>query len=232
MPPPRPPPPSPCQAYANSKLATLLTAKHLDRLFAAAAAAAGGGAGQQRHHGVRDAAVAVHPGLVDTALARGYFKQTPPRLLRPLTDPFFDRLFCPYLLRRWAGGWCGQPTSGASPWSQPRGAAAARSHAHEARSPSRWLDRRLRHLIKPRCRPPRTRTRTRPRTPCLRSPAAAAETVLYAATAPADEVGGQYVGTAPRVSKHSQAAGDAALAARLWELSAHMCSLDADERVT
>ncbi|PSC76102.1 short-chain dehydrogenase [Micractinium conductrix] len=153
----------PFQAYANSKLATLLTAKHLDRLFAAAAAAAGGGAGQQRHHGVRDAAVAVHPGLVDTALARGYFKQTPPRLLRPLTDPFFDRLFCPYLLR---------------------------------------------------------------------SPAAAAETVLYAATAPADEVGGQYVGTAPRVSKHSQAAGDAALAARLWELSAHMCSLDADERVT
>jgi hypothetical protein len=48
--------------------------------------------------------VAVHPGLVDTALARGYFKQTAPRALRPLTDPFFDHLFCPHLLRRCGPG--------------------------------------------------------------------------------------------------------------------------------
>lgn len=50
----------------------------------------------------RDAAVAVHPGLVNTALAAGYFKQMPPKLLRPLTDPFFAHVFCPYMLRRWA----------------------------------------------------------------------------------------------------------------------------------
>ena len=49
----------------------------------------------------RDAAVAVHPGLVNTALAAGYFKQMPPKLLRPLTDPFFTHAFCPYMLRRW-----------------------------------------------------------------------------------------------------------------------------------
>ena len=50
--------------------------------------------------GERDAAVAVHPGLVNTALAAGYFKQMPPKLLRPLTDPFFTHAFCPYMLRR------------------------------------------------------------------------------------------------------------------------------------
>jgi len=55
--------------------------------------------------GERDAAVAVHPGLVNTALAAGYFKQMPPKLLRPLTDPFFTHVFCPYMLRRLVPRW-------------------------------------------------------------------------------------------------------------------------------
>ncbi|KAL4422768.1 hypothetical protein ABPG75_008965 [Micractinium tetrahymenae] len=158
----------PFQAYANSKLCTLLAAKHLDRLFARDAAQQAGGAagsgatatvsGQQG----RDMSVAVHPGLVDTFLARNYFKGTAPRVLRPLTDPFFERFFCPRLLR---------------------------------------------------------------------SPEAAAQTVLYAATAPAQEVGGAYVGTAPRVGHHSRAAGDPALAARVWELGAHLCQLGEEDLV-
>lgn len=52
--------------------------------------------------------------------------------------------------------------------------------------------------------------------------------MLYAATAPADEVGGRYCGTAPRVARHSAAADDEALARRVWELSAHLCELGAD----
>lgn len=89
----------------RSKLCTLLAAKHLDRLFARATAQqlSSGGTGAAG----RDASVAVHPGLVDTSLARGYFKQTAPAVLRPLSDLFFDRLFCPYLLRRWV--WRGGP---------------------------------------------------------------------------------------------------------------------------
>ncbi|KAI7845479.1 hypothetical protein COHA_001027 [Chlorella ohadii] len=141
-------------AYCNSKLCTLLAAKHMDRLLARAAPSG---------DGKRDAAVAVHPGLVNTALAAGYFKQMPPKLLRPLTDPFFTHVFCPYMLR---------------------------------------------------------------------SPEAAAETVLYAATAPADEVGGRYCGTAPRVTRHSAAADDPQVAQRLWDLSAHLCQLDADDLVS
>lgn len=65
-----------------------------------------------------------------------------------------------------------------------------------------------------------------------RSPKAAAETVLYAATAPAGEVGGRYCGTAPRVTRHSAAADDPALAQRLWELSVHLCQLEGDELVS
>ena len=65
-----------------------------------------------------------------------------------------------------------------------------------------------------------------------RSPAAAADTLLYAATAPAEEVGGQYCGTAPQVGHHSRAAGDPALAQRLWQLSAHLCQLSAEETLS
>jgi hypothetical protein len=101
--------------------------------------------------------------LVNTALAAGYFKQMPPKLLRPLTDPFFTHAFCPYMLR---------------------------------------------------------------------SPEAAAETVLFAATAPAHEVGGRYCGTAPRVTRHSAAADDPQLAQRLWDLSAHLCQLDSADLVS
>ncbi|KAI3430478.1 hypothetical protein D9Q98_005073 [Chlorella vulgaris] len=155
------------QSYCNSKLCTLLAAKQLDRLFVRnAQLAAHGAAGAEAPPPAstmmlqRDVAVAVHPGLVDTFLARNYFKQSVPRPLRPLSDPFFEHLFCPYLLR---------------------------------------------------------------------SPEAAAQTVLYAATAPAAEVGGQYCGTSPHVSKHSAAAGDPVLAEHLWELSAHLCQLGPSE---
>lgn len=123
---------SPWQAYANSKLCTLLAAKHLDRLFARwalqrpvkrglgrgkysrseccfaragdlpscrgfhrhrtssrlpcflcplacreaaqQAGGAGGSNGTAAGQEGRDASVAVHPGLVDTFLARNYFK--------------------------------------------------------------------------------------------------------------------------------------------------------------
>lgn len=65
-----------------------------------------------------------------------------------------------------------------------------------------------------------------------RSPEAAAETVLFAATAPAVEVGGCYCGTAPRVTRASKTADDPALAARLWELSAHLSQLPSDDLVS
>jgi hypothetical protein len=68
--------------------------------------------------------------------------------------------------------------------------------------------------------------------PDARSPAAAADTLLYAATAPAEEVGGQYCGTAPKVGHHSRAAGDPALAQRLWQLSAHLCQLSPEETLS
>lgn len=67
--------------------------------------------------------------------------------------------------------------------------------------------------------------------PAACSPEAAARTVLYAATAPAEEVGGRYVGTAPKVSRHSRAADDPALAARLWDLSAHLCGLQGGDEL-
>lgn len=49
--------------------------------------------------------------------------------------------------------------------------------------------------------------------------------MLYAATAPAAEVGGRYCGTAPRVTHNSAVADDPALAQRLWQLSAHLSQL-------
>lgn len=70
--------------------------------------------------------------------------------------------------------------------------------------------------------------------PCflvLCSPEAAAETVLYAAAAPAEEVGGRYCGTAPRVGDCSKAAEDPALAQWVWSLAAHLCQLGPDELV-
>lgn len=56
--------------------------------------------------------------------------------------------------------------------------------------------------------------------------------MLFAATAPAAEVGGRYCGTAPRVTHASKASDDPALAARLWELSAHLSQLPSDDLVS
>lgn len=123
-------------------MCTLLAAKHLDRLFAAGTAGSGSGP--------RDAAVAVHPGLVDTALARGYFKQMAPAALRPLTDPFFEKLFCPYALRRRVWGWAGWGVRAGFSAARTRcalaeGLAALRALAAEARRTSPRPPR-LRHL--------------------------------------------------------------------------------------
>ena len=172
--------------------------------------------------------MAVHPGLVDTLLARGYFRQMAPAALRPLTDPFFDRAFCPHALRRCgclgrgvracgAGAVCSLGVLGLGPGGA--GVPPPLLGPGQERAPPCLPG-------MPRCqRRPLTSTSTRCPLPA-RSPEAAARTVLYAATAPAEEVGGRYVGTAPKVSRHSRAADDPALAARLWDLSAHLCGLE------
>jgi hypothetical protein len=168
----------------------------------------------------RDVAVAVHPGLVDTFLARNYFKQSVPRPLRPLSDPFFEHLFCPYLLRRCV---VGPARDSLQPGHTIHSCTVSPTvficlHCHPCCSqPQPALP------VRPPSRPHPFRLR------CLCSPEAAAQTVLYAATAPAAEVGGQYCGTSPHVSKHSAAAGDPVLAEHLWELSAHLCQLGPSE---
>lgn len=46
------------------------------------------------------AAVSVHPGIVDTHLARQYFKQLIPDWMRPITDPLNDYVLLPIITRR------------------------------------------------------------------------------------------------------------------------------------
>ncbi|KAK9824442.1 hypothetical protein WJX72_010272 [[Myrmecia] bisecta] len=122
--------------YAASKLANVLTVKELQRRLDR----------NPRPDGGRDVAVAVHPGLVDTTLARTWFRNGCPRFLAPLGLPILERLF-PY---------------------------------------------------------------------CLIPTALAAQTVLFAATAPASQVAGAYVADC-RVAKTSRTANDAKLAKRLWD---------------
>lgn len=95
-----------------------------------------------RYPAPQDSGVSVHPGLVDTALARGYFLQLLPGVLQPLLKPLFPVI--------------------------------------------------------------------------LRTPASAAKTVVYAATAP--EVAGQYVSDG-RVHPPSKRAQDVGAACRLWDVS-------------
>lgn len=125
--------------YADTKLANLVSTIELQRRF-------------ERGGGSPDSAVAVHPGLVDTALARGFFRGEVPAILRPLLVPLLDTVFFPFFLR---------------------------------------------------------------------TPQAAARTVLYAATAPADAVAGQYV-SGLRVARHAARADDPVLAARLWSASCEL----------
>lgn len=44
-------------------------------------------------------AVAVHPGIVNTALARDYFISTVPSFLHPIITPFLHKYFFPLFLR-------------------------------------------------------------------------------------------------------------------------------------
>lgn len=64
----------PFLAYAQSKLAIVAVTKELQ---------------SRRSHVV---AVSVHPGLVDTQLARGFFESCVPRVVRPLLIPLFPLL--------------------------------------------------------------------------------------------------------------------------------------------
>eukprot|EP00887_Chlorella_sp_A99_P008263 scaffold12.g8263.t1 len=82
--------------YASTKLACLLAAREMARRLDGAALA--------REPGIEreavDTAVAIHPGLVDTWLARTFFKQCCPEFLRPVTDPLLDHVLCPLFLRK------------------------------------------------------------------------------------------------------------------------------------
>lgn len=76
---------SPFGQYAATKLATLITAKELNRRLDAL--------------GSKDLAVAVHPGIVDTMLARQYFLQEIPGPLRSALKPLLDHMVFPMFLK-------------------------------------------------------------------------------------------------------------------------------------
>jgi NAD(P)-dependent dehydrogenase (short-subunit alcohol dehydrogenase family) len=136
---------NPFTCYANSKLCQLLVAKEFDRRM-----------NDNSGEFPAGAAVACHPGIVNTALARQYFKDQVPKVLLPLASPFLDKLFFPVFLK---------------------------------------------------------------------TPKAAAESVLFAATAPADEVGGKYVQECA-VARSSEASNDVVLASRLWKKSKELAGLE------
>ena len=141
----------PFTCYANSKLCQLLAAKEFNRRMN------DGGSSEFPTGGT---AVAVHPGIVDTDLARQYFKDRVPKVLLPLAAPILNNFFFPVFLK---------------------------------------------------------------------TPQAAAECVLFAATAPADEVGGQYIQDCA-VAKSSKSSNDVVLASRLWEKSKELAGLVEEER--
>ncbi|BDA46408.1 probable retinol dehydrogenase 13 [Coccomyxa sp. Obi] len=126
------------KGYANSKLATLLAAKEFQRRF------------DRSSSTKRDVAVAVHPGLVDTELARG-----------------------------WLTG------------ADVMGSAAQRFVAPVAKVLAPWL---------------------------LIQPERAVESILYAATAPPDQVAGQYV-AGGRTRNPARQTCDSATAEQLWDVS-------------
>lgn len=82
----------PFKQYAATKLMTLLTAKELHRRFQLHSTIASGG-------NPADCAVAVHPGIVDTDLARTYFLNEVPKLLRPIVRPLFEHVLFPLCLK-------------------------------------------------------------------------------------------------------------------------------------
>ncbi len=137
---------NPFTCYANSKLCQLLAAKEFNRRM-------NDGSGEFPKG---SAAVAVHPGIVDTALARQYFKDQVPKVLLPIASPILEKFFFPVFLK---------------------------------------------------------------------TPKAAAECVLFAATAPAEEVGGKYIQECA-VARSSGASDDVVLAGRLWEKSKELAGLE------
>lgn len=72
------------QVYANTKLCTLLAAKEFHRRL------------RKKERGC---ATAVHPGIVNTNLARSYFLNEVPRVLKPVAVPILESVFFPYFLR-------------------------------------------------------------------------------------------------------------------------------------
>lgn len=70
------------QRYSDSKLAELLAvreyAQHMDR---------------NEDSKVKDCIVAVHPGLLQTQLAKGWLQNGCPKLLRPIGIPFINFIF-------------------------------------------------------------------------------------------------------------------------------------------
>ncbi|KAG7670058.1 hypothetical protein Ndes2526B_g06434 [Nannochloris sp. 'desiccata'] len=137
---------NPFTCYANSKLCQLLAAKEFNRRM-------NDNSGEFPAGG---AAVACHPGIVNTALARQYFKDQVPKVLLPIASPILDNLLFPVFLK---------------------------------------------------------------------TPKGAAECVLFAATAPADEVGGEYVQECA-VARSSGASNDVALTSRLWKKSKELAGLE------
>jgi len=130
--------------FANSKLCQLLAAKEFNRRM-----------NDNSGEFPVGAALACHPGLVDTEMARKFFKDKVPKVLLPIVSLFFDKIFFPFFLK---------------------------------------------------------------------TPKAATECVLFAATAPANEVGGKYVEECA-VVRSSGASNDVVLASRLWEKSKELAGL-------
>ncbi len=79
----------PFKCYANSKLCQLLAAKEFNRRMNDGSDEFSGGV-----------AVAVHPGIVDTQLARQYFKDQVPKVLLPIASPILDKFFFPVFLKQ------------------------------------------------------------------------------------------------------------------------------------
>lgn len=78
---------NPFKQYCNSKMYMLLFAKELNCRM--------GGNGPMP----KGTAVAVHPGIVDTDLARQYFINDVPRWLQPVAVPILQRIIFPAFLR-------------------------------------------------------------------------------------------------------------------------------------
>jgi len=135
---------NPFTCYANSKLCQILAAKEFNRRM-----------NDDSGEFPAGAALACHPGIVNTDMARQFFKDQVPKVLLPIASPFFNKIFFPFFLK---------------------------------------------------------------------TPKAAAECVLLAATAPADEVGGKYVQECA-VARSSATSNDMVLSNRLWKKSKELAGL-------